>query len=289
MSAKALRASFALAIFGFVAESAVLPPGKISLRQALFYNFATVLFAPDPTDTGGKLFTLAEKTSAAFGLRYGLQLDLSLAYAETKLTGATLLNRSPQSVVSGISEIGFQATKRIYPKRATDIESFELSLYAGMRVPGNPQHTPFDLLALNDGAIKGDFGSLLSFYFSPVSLLLDMRYVARGGSMTRDQAWVSLTIPIELAPGLQIGAQGTFVYTFGGFDIFSTEWFAAQAELGGNRIPYPYVREQYLGGGGFLVLALSDEWSLDAFGFSKFWGRNTDKSTTFGIAVNYTF
>lgn len=274
---------------GAASRASILAPGKISLRQELLYNFATSAWIPDLVDYNAKTTTIGAKTSAAFGLLHGLQLDVNVTYLESKLAGGNFLNRVDGDKISGVSEIGFQITKRLVPARLRDFNNYELLLYTGARLPGNLTQSPNDLLALSDGSVKLDFGLINILYLDPIFVSLDVKYVLRSTPAPHDLLVTQMSIPVSLSERFQLGLIGNFLYSLGGVEIGSSEWTALAAASAPGQIPTLAAKEISLGAGPFLAYAFSEAWSLDAYFFMKLMGKSTDKGTTTGIGLSYVF
>lgn len=274
------------------ASGSVLPGGKISLRQAFYYSYATSFWIPTLVEYEGKATVAGAKTTASFGLRYGLQVDVGLTLTNARLLSgsAPVVNRLPGESETGIAEVAFQVTKRLYPATLKDFGRYELLTYLGVRAPGNPAQSPFDFLALNDGSLKVDLGFVNTFYLGElISATLDLKYIARSRPAVTNQLAANLTVPFVLSPMVQVGILGAYFHTFGGYDIEDAAFAQRALELGNNRIPTVFLHETSMGAGAFLNFVLSEFWNVDLYGFTKLAGTNTDKGTSLGLGFTYTF
>ena len=252
----------------------LLQPGQCLVQQTFFVGHEPGLWIGGEYSSfqnDGRIFRLLARLDARFGVRDDLELGVNVDYERARMAAGDDAGRRDGDTVAGISEVGFRIQKRLFPFAVARL---------GYRNSGENTLPADDLLAVNDGSAKFDFGGR----FEAPWFFADFSYVYRADPLS-DRLELTLEAPFrDLFSGFTVGPRVDYIHTLHGFDIASDTWVAFLTSKGRN--PFSLVQEQYLLAGIESSFTISEDWWLtSALGF-RLWGRNTNKSIEGRVGIS---
>jgi hypothetical protein len=260
--------------------AASLPEGKFLVSEE--YSLATatsVWVGKTLTDytNSGRTFFQNFTTTAAFGLKYGFEVDVQATLGTSKMQTGMFSNHVAGDSETYLSQMGFRLVKQVL--RHSD---YDLTLNVGVRAPGDTSRSGDDFLAISDNVTKYDFGFKQVFIFGPhVSLFQDFRYTYRDDHP--DLFLTNVGFSLAFGAEYQINPFVTYSHCFSGLDISDPAFASPTAP------PFSQISEIFWGGGLSIAKGFSTGMWIYLFGFDKFTGENTDKSLSSGLGLAYIF
>jgi hypothetical protein len=275
MRKKLIATIMALTSTSALAET--LPNGMVVLRQEANINSADQLYVNDTASQypggGGGVNNYLGRTAASFGFANRLQLDAYLAYGKMVIQNLPVQGKPAGYSETYLTDFGARVTKGWVNEAP-----FSLDTYLGLRSRANTSVDGDSLFAMYDGKTRVDLGVQSSYNFVPgYSAYEDLKYTFRASRYAHIE--LNLGLRIDLPWSLQFSPFMGWKRSTDGYDLTDPSFTGE----------FSRVKEEFMGAGFSLSYQVTNSMSADYFAFKKLSGRNTDKNTSMGVAINYIF
>ena len=258
----------------------LLPEGVSVVSGTVSQSNASKLWiGDDESDFPGGLETTKRTLGLYFaeGISGPRQIEFGMSYAHHEITEG---ESATENSHDGVQAVQFGMKKSYF---ADDVQV--LNLGVGVRAAGDDESAD-RFLAINDGATKYDLVMEYSRAFSGFSLESIVKYTIRPNKDQGDQVMVDLGASFSFG-GVGLTPFLSQLSTLDGPDLGDEEFSQLTSERGSSA--YSTIAESYLVAGLRSQIQVGQGLFLAPFVQAKIQGKNTEKSTSFGLSLAQVF